>query len=110
MVSTMNNTNVPGLKEISYNVRGLGYFKKRREIFHYLHTKSIDIALIQENHSAKYMEFRWRNEWGSRAYFSHGTTQARGAMILISKNVNISVHNTFKANDGSFIMIDFIHE
>ena len=63
----------------TFNVRGLGDNTKRREIFHYLHEGKFQIILLQE---ARHLEKRWGAEWGGRAFFSNGTTQAKGVMIL----------------------------
>ena len=98
------------LKIVSCNVRGLGNDMKRREIFHYLHVNNYDIVLFQESHSALHLQKRRRNKrWGGgggRALFSNGTTQARGVMILISKDVPIYIHNSIKDKEGRFLAID----
>ena len=96
------------LKIASYNVRGLGNDHKRREIFHYPHSKQFDIVLAQETHSAVHLQKRWKAEWGGKILFSHGTSQARGTMILISKQVNINIHNVVKDINGRFFAIDIM--
>ena len=58
----------------------------------------------------KYLEKRWKNEWGGRIYFSHGTSQARGTMILIKKTARIKVHNICSDPEGRYIMLDVAHE
>ena len=52
------------LKIVSYNVRGLGNYQIRREIFYYLNHKDFDIALLQETHSSKNIEKLWKTQWG----------------------------------------------
>ena len=87
---------VAGLKIATYNVGGLRDNLKRREIFNYLHEKDFHMVLLQERHCAGFLEKRWKTEWGGRAFFSNGTTQARGVMILISKQAKISVYKVDK--------------
>ena len=38
------------------------------------------------------------SEWGGRIFFSNGTTQARGVMIMIKRNVELSIHNVSQWN------------
>ena len=95
--------------KLKYNVRGLGNFSKRREIFHYLHTKDFNVIHLQETHSVKYMEKLWKSQWGSRIYFSHGQSNARGTAILVKRNVNVIVHNVFTDLDGRMIILDITH-
>ena len=75
----------------SSNVRGLGDFKKRREIFYHLHSKNFYIILLQETHSSKQFEKRWKSEWRGQVFYSHGTTNVRGVMTLISRKVKVKI-------------------
>ena len=94
------------LKIASNNVRGMGNDQKRREIFHFLHVRNFDTVLLQESHSAKHLQKRWRSEWGGKTFFLNGTTQARGVIILIAKNINITVQFVIKDTNGRFIALD----
>ena len=96
----------------SYNVRGLGMFQKRRQVFHYLHDKPYDIVFLQETHSTKKDEKRWNMEWSSKIYYSHGTSQARGVAILIKKKLGIKVQFIQKDDNGRYInlKIQYAHD
>lgn len=49
-------------KVASFNVNGLRNENKRREVFNYLKTAKIDIALLQETHSLEDDESVWTNK------------------------------------------------
>ena len=72
------------LRILSLNVRGLQDVNKRRAIFNFYRDRA-DIMCFQETHSTVKDEIIWRNEWGGTIVFSHGTSQARGVVILFKK-------------------------
>ena len=92
------------LKIATLNVQGLANHVKRRQIFKMLHENNYDIAFLQESHTSKSMEKRIRNEWGAKVIFSHGKTNARGVTTLFSKNLNISIVNSFRSEEGRYII------
>ena len=94
------------VKIISNNVRGLQSYQKRRKLFHHFNTvPEIDIIMLQETHSTEKSENQWRAEWGGQAYFSHGTSEARGVCILIKNNVDFELKNITKDKEGRFLQI-----
>ena len=92
------------LNIVTYNVRGLGNYTKRREVFHYLHTKQIDIAFLQETHSCSKTEHLWSNQWGSKIRFSHGKSDARGVAIMFNRNLNVQIHNIITDIEGRYVL------
>ena len=102
-ISSENMTN--SLKVYTYNVRGLRDYTKRREIWHYLHTKKVDICFLQETHSTKGCEKQWSTEWGNKIWFSHGASNARGVAILFSKRVKVKLCNAEYSKMGRFILL-----
>ena len=93
------------LNIISLNVRGLGDPTKRRAIF-LRYRKSCDILCLQETHSANDSEELWRSEWGGRAYFSHGESNARGVAIFVNRSWRHAVNSVTKDNDGCSMCIN----
>ena len=88
----MNRLNdIYSLNVLSFNVRGLRLETKRISIFQYLIRKKIDICFLQETHSTERDENIWRNEWGGEVKYSHGTSQARGVMILVKPGFDFTV-------------------
>ena len=91
---------------LSLNVRGLGDDKKRREIFRWLkrfHRGRDSITLLQETHSTCEKETLWEQDWGSKIYFSHGTSNARGVAILMPMKYNFDVCETWKDGEGRIL-------
>mgnify|MGYP001553748951 CR=1 FL=1 len=90
----------------SLNVRGLNEHKKRREIFRWLkrfHNGNTSITLLQETHSVVEKESHWENDWGSKIFFSHGTSNARGVAILMPMKYNFEIAETWKDNEGRIL-------
>ena len=93
------------LKFITCNVRGLGEQGKCGAIYNYLHSHRYDIIFLQETHSGKDTIRRWMNEWGDRMWTSHGTTNAGGVALLLSKKYNFKVKNTTELVKGRALAI-----
>ena len=93
------------IKFATYNVRGLADAKKRREIFHYIHVKKFDVTFIQETHSCKQNAKWWSTQFGTKIWFSHGETNARGVAILFSKSIKVKVHNVIQDERGRFLLL-----
>ena len=85
---------------ISQNVRGLNNDVKRRSIFHFLKEKA-DIICLQETHSTDMVQQGWELEFGSNeCFWSHRTSSARGACVLVGRNANITVISSFSDAEG----------
>jgi exonuclease III len=94
------------VKIISNNVRGLQSYQKRRKLFHHFNTSpEADIIMLQETHCTEKSENQWRAEWGGQAYFSHGTSEARGVCILVKNSIDFEMKNTTKDKEGRFLQI-----
>ena len=94
------------LKIITCNVRGLGDERKRRQMFKYLQEKAINIAFLQETHSSKKVEKRWRSEWGGNILFDHGDSNARGVCIMFSKNLNLDIDTIESSSNGRYLIVN----
>ena len=101
------------LQVLSLNVRGLGDSKKRREIFRWLkrfHNGGNSITLLQETHSQESQESIWLNDWGSKIYFSHGMSNARGVAILMPTQYDFEVKELWKDTEGRTMAISLIYD
>ena len=74
----------------TYNVRCLGDDAKRRQVFHYLHTKKVGLAFLQETHSIKDKAKLWKSEWGGQIWYDHGDSKSKGVAVLVSKDTNLT--------------------
>ena len=81
---------VETLKFVSLNVKGFSNFHKRKTIYTWCRKKNADFFFLQETHSKKEGETRWKGEWGGgggEVIMSHGSSNSRGVVILIKKGV-----------------------
>ena len=91
----------------SYNCNGLANNIKRNEVFKWLKDKNMfDILCLQETHSMPKDENKWMREWGGHVFFSHGSSNKRGVLILIQRNAEYVVHTTLRDSDGRWIIVD----
>ena len=66
-----------------------------------------DTVYVQfQTHSNLENELKWKSEWGGDIYFSHGTTNSRGVMILFIKEIQHLVHSVQTDEDGRWIMLE----
>lgn len=102
------NDEVYVLNLLSFNVRGIRQEIKRHSIYQYIKKKNIDICFLQETHSTDKDENQWKNEWGGEVYYSHGTSQARGVMVLVRPGFDLKVDNIIKGDFGRFIYMKIL--
>ena len=48
----------------------------------------------------------WSGEWGGKVFFSHGTANSKGVMILINPKFDCKVEKCISDNNGRFIILD----
>ena len=87
------------------NARGLSEYTKRRDLFHNYRKKNYQVIFLQETHSTKEKEKCWNTQWGSKIWFSHGISQARGVAILFAKSLNYEIHNVITDEAGRYILL-----
>jgi exonuclease III len=93
---------------LSLNVRGLGDGKKRREIFRWLkryHKASESITFLQETHTVAENEKTWERDWGSKVFFSHGASNARGVAILMPTKFNFVTELLWRDEGGRILAV-----
>ena len=74
---------IPGFGVGSMNCNGLGDSSKLTKVLNWLSLKRDEIIFLQETHAEKLREKDWENIWGSKIYFSHGSSNSTGVAILI---------------------------
>lgn len=94
------------LHGISLNANGLLHPPKRRAIFSMLRNGKYDFALLQEAHSTPKTERVWTSEWGGKAFYSHGLSNARGVMILFPRNSDLQVLQRFQDSKGRLLILE----
>ena len=98
------------LKCISLNIRGINKTIKRRKLFRYLHNNKFDVVYLQETYCSKGLEDVWRNEWGGKGLYAHGSNHSRGVMILFNPNVDVEFQKTIVDCNGRFIITQALIE
>ena len=92
---------------ISFNVKGLRNYKKRREIFNYAKKRATrnGIVFFQETHFSREIENAWANQWGGKVIYSHGSTDSRGVLTAFREGLDIKVENEIKDTSGRVIIL-----
>lgn len=106
MVSLTKDTNIPTLKIVSLNTKGLNTPEKRSKLLLTMHRLHANIVLLQETH------FRSDNTPKlSNAYFPtalHATnpkTKTKGVSILIAKNCPFTITDSITDPDGRYLFL-----
>ena len=61
---------------VTLNVNGIADDKKRNAVFCWCRKKKIDIACSQETHCSIDTELKWKNEWGAKSMWNHGSSNS----------------------------------
>lgn len=85
------------------NTRGLGDWKKRKDVFERLRSSDAHIFLLQDIHCAAGREMIFRNSWGTDIIIAPFTGNARGVAIL-TKRTDIKFSETVIDKGGNFII------
>jgi len=104
-MNNVRNANAFDLKCLSLNIQGLNKSIKRRTVFRWLHKQSHHIIFLQESYCSKDLAPVWENEWGGKAFFSHGTNHSKGVITLINPSVNFKVEKFIPDKQGRFIIL-----
>ena len=94
------------IKCLSITTRGLNKSIKRRSVFRWIHNQKVHFTFLQETHSSRLSAYVWSAEWGGKVFFSHGTANSKGVMILINPKLDCKVEKCISDNNGRFIILD----
>ena len=89
------------------NCRGLGDYRKRRDVFHYLRSSAFHIYMLQDIHCDRGKGNLFRNAWGTDIIIAPHRSNARGVAIL-TKGVNINICETRIDEGGNYIIAKVI--
>ena len=74
-------------------------------MFTWCRKRKADMIFLQETHSKEDSEKQWANEWGGKAFFSHGSPNSCGVAILIRNNFNCAIQKSNVDPQGRFIIL-----
>ena len=80
---------------LSLNVGGLNNFKKRRSIFAWCRKQNANTIFLQEIHSTCDKEKQRKAEWGAPLELAHGSSNARGVVILLRNGFDCKIKQTY---------------
>ena len=92
------------IKICSVNCRGLGEYRKRRDVFNFLRSVDCNLYLLQDIHCAKERVDSFRNLWGTNIVVAPYKNNARGVGIL-TKNIDISFSDSKVDEGGNYLMV-----
>uniref|UniRef100_A0A3Q3A9K4 exodeoxyribonuclease III n=1 Tax=Kryptolebias marmoratus TaxID=37003 RepID=A0A3Q3A9K4_KRYMA len=78
---------------------------KRKAILNSLKKDGTQVAFLQETHLTDEEHKKYLREWVGQAHFSSYSTNKRGVIILIHKNLPFTALDTFKDTEGRIILI-----
>ena len=90
------------------NVKGLQTSKKRLKLFSYFKNKIFlnGIIFLQETHSTKENEIKWKDEFDGDLYFSHGKSNSCGVLIGFSGNKTFTVKKRLCDENGRILILE----
>ena len=91
---------------LSLNVRGIRTFEKRKAVFSRLVNSDADIIFLQETYSTRDIENIWRKQWKREMFFSHGSNNSRGVLVLIKDYLDFKIHSTKVDSQGRYIFLE----
>lgn len=97
-------TIIMGVKFYSLNVRGINNKIKRRLVFKQFRKLNADIICLQETYCSDDKERFWSTEWGARAIYANGESNARGVAILFRRNFSCQILRIDRDPKGRFLI------
>lgn len=94
------------IKIASLNVNGLRAAAKRRCVFDRLRRGTFDFCLIQESHSTQQEAKIWQTEWGGSAYFCHGSSNSKGVLILMKRDLEFQLIRQIEDREGRVLLLE----
>ena len=95
------------LRICSLNCRGLGNFKKRRDVFNKVRGDGYNIIILQDIHCKVGKEDTFRNSWGNDILVAPYTHNARGVAIL-THGIDAKFSDVVTDKGGNFIIAKVI--
>ena len=92
---------------LSWNVRGLGDYQKRRKLFNWVkkHTSKNATVFMQETHSSDKTGKQWEQLWRGSIKFSHRTTSSKGVLIAFLESLEFNITKEFTDQNGRYIVL-----
>ena len=107
----MANSTLGSIKFISWNVKGLGTQVKTSRVLNHLFDLKSDVMFLQETHLTDSDLNRVRRPWIGKTFHACFSSGARGASIIIRKEVAFTLDDSCLDPGGRFVIISSqLHE
>ena len=104
-MSSTITSQIKGCRFVSWNVRGVNGAIKRGKVISHLKQLKVDICFLQETHLKASEILRIKRPWMSHVFHSKFDARARGAAIVISKNVTFEPTKSIEDPNGRFVAV-----
>ena len=94
------------IKLCSLNTRGLGDYKKRRDVLNYLRTNKYSIVCLQDTHFTPSLITQVELEWGYKCFHSTFASNSRGTSVFINNNFEFKLNEIKQDKNGKDIYPD----
>lgn len=89
----------------TWNIKGSNNVVKRKSVLNSLKKDKIKIAFLQETHLSDEEHKKYHREWVGQFFFSSHSTNKRGVITLIHKNLTFTVISSCKNTEGRYILV-----
>ncbi len=93
------------IKVCTWNIRGSNNVVKRKAVLNSLKRARIQIAFSQETHLNDVEHRKYLRERVGQVYFSSYSSNKKGVIILIHKNLPFTVTDSYKDIDGRVVLV-----
>ena len=100
-----NNADISSLKIDSLNVNSVGKSEKRRRILNFLSKRNSDLYILVDTRIDPKIENTVRSEWPGTCFFNSFSSQKRGILVLIKKNLPVTVESIHNDNSGNLLVL-----
>uniref|UniRef100_A0AAQ5Y5I9 exodeoxyribonuclease III n=1 Tax=Amphiprion ocellaris TaxID=80972 RepID=A0AAQ5Y5I9_AMPOC len=89
----------------SWNVNGINEPVKRGKVIAHLKSLHADVVFLQETHLKNDAHCKIRAKWIGQVFHSKFPSKARGAAVIIRKNVPFLHKSTIADKEGRFVIV-----
>ena len=93
------------LRLLTWNVRGLGTYKKRYRVLTYLKQHNIQVACLQETHLTDSEVTKITKKWSGQVYAATYSSYARGTLIWVAPGVTFRMTYVEADVEGRYVVL-----
>ena len=78
---------------------------QKKMYINWIRNSDYHLILLQETHNTPDIECLWRNEWGFKIEFSHGSSASAGVCVLFKPSASFELLSVDRDNNGRILLI-----